>query len=128
MLLFELAATPTASDIRELQRPAQAPKGNVLLGEIDGNAYRSKLEKHIEDHESGHGHLSRPMYAGVERRKEETALKLGEQHPKSFGLFAGYLTAGFSYDKEARFVSGVRSAVTTSERIGASLSSLDVIA
>ena len=83
----------------------------------NGNAFRAKLEKHLHDHIKGEGYMSSPMYSVVQGIDEQNATALTNMNPPAAAKYEGYMTAGLSYTKKARFITGVQSAVSTEAQL-----------
>lgn len=104
-----------------IQRKSSVPelvRENVLVG---------KIEKHISDVLAGSGQLSADTGATLVEFKTRTSEALSESDPKALAQYSGY-SAGFSYDKNARFVAAVDGAQRASEAIktaGASAEKLE---
>lgn len=81
-------------------------KADAVVLNLSGQSLRRKLEKHLNDHYSGHGNLSKDMYGMIRNKAFENSSVLGSSNPKALKMYAGYLSAGFSYGIRARFVMG----------------------
>ena len=88
-----------------------------ITDSLQGNAFRIKLEKHLHDHETGKGYLSEDMYGINDDKDKRNAEVLANTNPKAALLYDSYMTAGFSYDKKARFITGIESTVDTESRL-----------
>ena len=73
----------------------------------------TELEKHLLDVRKGLGGLSRQTALALSDFEDQTSRSLA---PKNLANYLGYLGA-FSYDKRARFVNGVKEAVSLNDSL-----------
>jgi hypothetical protein len=86
-----------------------APTNDAAVTGLSDNAFRIRLEKHIDDVHHGQGALSSNVEGELSGRDNAASLFLGSINPKADALYQAYQT-GFSYAQRARFVSGVSQA------------------
>ena len=84
------------------------PRGSSdpLISSLDGNYFRGKLEKHLNDVDHGVGYLSKDTGAAVLGLQSSASDQIGSLNFKALSQYSGYLTA-LTYDQRARFVTGV---------------------
>jgi hypothetical protein len=87
------------------------------VGSISANAFRTKLFRHISNHLSGQGYLSKPMYTILKDKNTQAADRLSAANPEAASMFNAYMTAGFPYDKKARFVTAIDGVSQTVDKI-----------
>lgn len=105
--------------LRSNQLPSAAPReGSGELLQND-KSFQNKLEKHLSDYEAGEGHLSMHISKDVNARKFQSADILARENPSAALLYSGYLTAGFGYSNQARFVQQVNVATKATSAIKA---------
>jgi hypothetical protein len=80
-----------------------------------GTVFRHKLEKHIRDHKSGEGHLSREMYGEVKKSKRENSELL--KGTEASALYASYSTLFLRYEKAARMNTHLNEALRQTQKI-----------
>lgn len=95
---------------------AQKSNSEASVISLSQNEFRFRLEKHIIDHETGQGHLSRPMYKDLSDKYQASRGAMSED-PEALALYSGYMTAGFAYDKQARFVTAMNQVAKTVDTI-----------
>ena len=91
---------------------------NASVIELSENVFRNKLEKHIDDYESGKGYKSRKTGGEVLGRHLESSSALNNLDPDAGTAYSAY-SGGFSYGRNARFKAGVGHATEHIQRITA---------
>jgi hypothetical protein len=109
--------------ISVIARANRVPNTTPRAGSDDllrnDKSFQSKLEKHLNDYEAGEGHLSMSLSKDINAKKFESADILAGENPSASLLYSGYLTAGFSYSNQARFVQQVNVATRATSAIRA---------
>ena len=116
LLSGEQTPLPSQSTNMEPASPC-TDKADAVVLNLSGQSLRRKLEKHLNDHYSGHGNLSKDMYGMVRNKAIENSSVLASSNPKALKMYAGYLSAGFSYGIRARFVVGTDEAVRGEKKL-----------
>lgn len=104
------AATSEGTDPESVPVPKNT---DASLINLSGNTYRYKLEQHIKDHNSGEGYKSANMYGDLFNKSTESNNFLAENDPTALKQYSGLLTAGFSYDNQARMVTALNNFTKT---------------
>lgn len=79
-------------------------------------SFSMRLEKHLDDYRRGRGNLSLDVAADLGIKHSTTGDALAHRDPTSLIRYGAYSTV-MSYDKRARFVNGVNSAVEAVQSI-----------
>ena len=105
-----LSASKAASQPSNVQKPSKTdiPQPNIAddaaITTLSSGAFDQKLEKHINDHVSGKGHMSRDMYSQLFKKQAATSNLMLETNFDAQQYLTAFQTLGLSYDKEARMV------------------------
>ncbi|HMO17016.1 MAG TPA: hypothetical protein PKA63_00150 [Oligoflexia bacterium] len=78
---------------------------------ISNISTRQRLEKHLNDHKSGQGHLSREMYGQVARMRKDNFDTLAGMNPDAAAMNSAYQTLHDTYDKKARNAAYMKTAL-----------------
>jgi hypothetical protein len=97
---------------RIVNSPAsKPPKSNIS----SGNLTRQKLEKHIKDHSSGEGHLSREMYGKIRKHLNQNSEIL--KGTDASIMYAAYTTLYSTYEKKARMATSLNYSLQQTRKI-----------
>ncbi len=113
-------STPTVSEgASEVDRPESSKPNNdgAVVNHIADSGFNQKLYKHISDHYAGDGQVSKDVNFKLAAKDVSIAGNLNQYNPSAGALYAGYRTASFSYNSQARFISGIDSSTKLSDDI-----------
>lgn len=88
----------------------KANNDGAVVNQIKESAFNQKLYKHISDYYAGAGQISRNVNSKLAEKDHAIAGNLNQSAPATGAMYSGYRTASFSYNSQARFISGIDSA------------------
>lgn len=97
--------------------PESKNNEDAVIIDLKSDTSDVELFKHIEDHYSGKGYLSKETGRKLNREVSNSFSKLATEDPNSSALYSGYLTAGISYGAKARFVNNINHTLKSSANI-----------